>query len=73
MEPSEERTETTSPSFLSSEQTRSVESEDISQLKTSKELVRELMLSKAILKHIVAEVGGTVDDISEIPKPPPPE
>lgn len=69
----EKRTKTASPSFLSSEQMRSVGSEDITQPKTSEELVKELTLSEAILEQIVAEVGGTVRDITEIPEPPPPE
>ncbi|OAE31233.1 hypothetical protein AXG93_1293s1100 [Marchantia polymorpha subsp. ruderalis] len=41
-------------------QTRSVGSEDVPQPNTSEELVKELMLSKEILEHIVAQVGGTV-------------
>ncbi|OAE34134.1 hypothetical protein AXG93_2891s1600 [Marchantia polymorpha subsp. ruderalis] len=73
VEPSEERTETASPSFLSSEQTRSVGSEDIPQPKISEELAKELTLNEAILEQIVAEVGGTVEDIADIPEPPPPE
>ncbi|OAE32331.1 hypothetical protein AXG93_3017s1000 [Marchantia polymorpha subsp. ruderalis] len=73
MEPSEERTETATPSFLSSEQTRSVGSEDITQSKTSEEFAKELTLSEAILEQIVAQVGGTVGDITEIPEPPSPE
>lgn len=73
MEPSEERTEKASPSFLSLEQTRSVGSENIPQLKTSEELANELTLSEAILEQIVAQVGGTVGDITNIPAPPPPE
>ncbi|OAE30803.1 hypothetical protein AXG93_857s1040 [Marchantia polymorpha subsp. ruderalis] len=40
---------------------------------TSEELAKELTLSEAILEQIVAQVGGTVGDITEIPVPPPPE
>ncbi|OAE29423.1 hypothetical protein AXG93_4548s1000 [Marchantia polymorpha subsp. ruderalis] len=69
----EESTEITSSSFLSSEQTRSVGSEDVPQPKKSEELAKELMLSEAILELLVAQVGGTVVDITNIPPPPPPE
>lgn len=68
VEPLEERTETTSPSFLSVEQTRSMRSEDL-----SRRLVKELMLSEAILEQIIAKVGGTIEDILEVPEPPPSE
>lgn len=64
VEPSEERTETASPSFLSSEQMRSMRNKDIPQPKTSEELVKELTKSEAILEQIVAQVGGTVGNIT---------
>lgn len=54
MESLKEETETTSPSFLSSDQTRSVGTEDILQPKTSEELAKELTFSEAILEQIVA-------------------
>lgn len=66
VESSEERKEIASLSFLSSEQTRSVGSEDIPQPKSNEELVQELTLSEAILNQIVAEVSGTVGDTTEI-------
>lgn len=72
-EPLEERTETTSPSFLSSEQTRSMGSEDVPQPKTSEELAKKLTLSEEILEQIVAQVGGTVGDITDISVSPSPE
>lgn len=43
-----------SPNSLSSERTRYVGSEEIPQLKTSEELVRELTLSDKILEQVVA-------------------
>ncbi|OAE30598.1 hypothetical protein AXG93_2909s1010 [Marchantia polymorpha subsp. ruderalis] len=55
VEPSEERMDTASPSFLSSEQTRSVGSEDVPQPKTSEELAKKLTLSEEILEQIVAQ------------------
>ncbi|OAE22113.1 hypothetical protein AXG93_1175s1230 [Marchantia polymorpha subsp. ruderalis] len=73
MEPSEERTEIASPSFLSSEQTRSVGSDNMLQPKSGEEVAKELTLSEAILEQIVAEVDGTVGNIIEDPDPPPPE
>lgn len=54
MEPSEMRTETASPSFLSLEHTRSVRSEDVAQQKISEELAKELTLSVAILEQVIA-------------------
>lgn len=73
VEPSEERTEITSPSFLSSEQTRSVRSEDEPQPKSGEKAATELTLSEAILEQVVAEVGGSVGIVTEDPEPPPPE
>lgn len=55
------------------EQTQSVGSEYIPQLKRSEELAQELTLSEEILEQIVAQVGGTVEDITDIPAPPPPK
>lgn len=57
VEPLEERTKTASSSFLSLKQTRSVGSEDVPQPESGKEVAKELTLSEAILKQIVAEVG----------------
>ncbi|OAE32413.1 hypothetical protein AXG93_3671s1320 [Marchantia polymorpha subsp. ruderalis] len=48
-------------------------SEDVPQPKTSEELVKELTLSEEILEQIVAQVGGTAVDATDIPVPPPPE
>ncbi|OAE30124.1 hypothetical protein AXG93_1112s1420 [Marchantia polymorpha subsp. ruderalis] len=39
----------------------------------SRRLVKELMLSEAILEQIIAKVGGTIEDILEVPEPPPSE
>ncbi|OAE26459.1 hypothetical protein AXG93_815s1210 [Marchantia polymorpha subsp. ruderalis] len=53
--------------------TRSVGSEDVIQPKSGEELAKEFTLTEAILKQIVAEVGGTVENITEYLEPPPPE
>ncbi|OAE23683.1 hypothetical protein AXG93_4520s1060 [Marchantia polymorpha subsp. ruderalis] len=60
VEPSEERSETASLSFLSSEQMRSMRNKDIPQPKTSEELVKELTKSEAILEQIVAQLKTAV-------------
>ncbi|OAE18893.1 hypothetical protein AXG93_2795s1010 [Marchantia polymorpha subsp. ruderalis] len=70
VEPSEERTETASLNLPPQEQTRSVESEEVLQPKTSGELVKELMLREEILEQAVAHVGGMVVDTTDIPLPP---
>ncbi|OAE29337.1 hypothetical protein AXG93_3102s1640 [Marchantia polymorpha subsp. ruderalis] len=61
-----------SPNSLSSERTRSVGSEEVPQPKTSEELAKELTLSEEILEQVVAHVGGTVVDATDIPLPPSP-
>ncbi|OAE31206.1 hypothetical protein AXG93_4240s1050 [Marchantia polymorpha subsp. ruderalis] len=64
--PLKEETKMVSPNSLSSERTRSAESEEIPQLKTSEELVKELTLSDKIIEQVVAQVAGTVVDAAEI-------
>ncbi|OAE25794.1 hypothetical protein AXG93_3912s1000 [Marchantia polymorpha subsp. ruderalis] len=68
-EPLKEGTEMVSSNSLSSEQTRSVGSEEVPQPKTSEELVKELTLSEEILKQVVAQVGGTVIDAVDVTSP----
>ncbi|OAE23726.1 hypothetical protein AXG93_4776s1080 [Marchantia polymorpha subsp. ruderalis] len=65
-EPLKEGTEMVSPNSLSSERTRSVGSEEISQPKTSEELVKEVTLSEKIIEKVVAHVGETVVDAADI-------
>lgn len=47
-------------------------SEDITHPKTSEDLMKKLTLSETILEQIVAQVGGTVEDIVDISEPHPP-
>lgn len=69
-EPLKERTKIVSPNSLSSEPTRFVRSEDVPQPKIGGELATEFTLSEAILEQIVAEVSGTVGNLSKEPEPP---
>lgn len=71
VEPSEERREIASLSFLSSQQTLFVGSEDVLESKFIEEVATEFTLSEAILERIVVEVGGTVGNIAEDLEPPP--
>ncbi|OAE18892.1 hypothetical protein AXG93_2795s1000 [Marchantia polymorpha subsp. ruderalis] len=70
VEPLKVGIEIVSPNSLTSERTRSVGSEDVPQPKIGVEVATEITLSKVILKQIVAEVGGTVGNLAEEPRPP---
>ncbi|OAE21222.1 hypothetical protein AXG93_3833s1000 [Marchantia polymorpha subsp. ruderalis] len=73
VKPSEESMATVSLSLSPSERMQPMEREEVPQLKTSKELAKELTLSEEILEQVVPQVGGTVVDSPEVSSPPPPE
>lgn len=73
VESSKERTVTVSLSLPPSEQMRSMESEEVPWPKTSEELAKELTLTEEIIEKVVAQVDGTMVDVSEIPSAPPHE
>ncbi|OAE32748.1 hypothetical protein AXG93_512s1010 [Marchantia polymorpha subsp. ruderalis] len=68
-EPLKEEMEIVRPNSLSSERTRSAGSEETPHPKTSEELVKELTLSDKVLAQVVAQVGGTVVDATNIALP----
>lgn len=48
-----------------------MESEEVPQPKTNEEMVKDLTLYEEIFEQVLAQVGGTVINIPEIPLPPP--
>lgn len=49
---------------------RSMDSEEVPELKTSEEIVKDLTLSEEILEQVVVQVEVIVVDIHEIPSSP---
>ncbi|OAE24506.1 hypothetical protein AXG93_2194s1000 [Marchantia polymorpha subsp. ruderalis] len=66
LQPLKEGIEIVSPNSLSLERARSTGSEGTPHPKTSEELIKELTLSDEVLEQVVAQVGGTVVDATDI-------